>query len=67
MRTRLAALVAAVLAIAVPASAIAHGDVAPAPTFPGVLLEWRLEALVLIGLLAWSVLRSKAPAKSMTA
>ena len=43
-------LLAVGLALAVPARSYAHGGEAPAPTFPGVLLQWRLEPIVLVAL-----------------
>jgi putative copper resistance protein D len=52
MRTRPAAAVLAAIILALPARAAAHGGIAPAPSLPGVLLQWRLEPLVMIGLLA---------------
>jgi putative copper resistance protein D len=33
--------------LALPTAALAHGDEAPAPTLPGVLLEWSLDPLAL--------------------
>ena len=60
MRSRLAALLVAGLALAVPAPAMAHGASAPQPTFPAVLLEWRFEPLLLAGLalsaIGWLIL-----------
>jgi putative copper resistance protein D len=57
---RLASLLAAVGILAVPAGASAHGGEAPAPSFPAILLEWRMEPIVLSGLaiatIAWLVL-----------
>ena len=53
----------AVVTLALPASALAHGDEAPAPTFPGILLEWRLEPMVLalaaLAAIGWVVLRRR--------
>jgi putative copper resistance protein D len=43
-----AGLAAALLA-ALPAAALAHGDEAPAPTIPGVLLAWTFEPLPILG------------------
>jgi putative membrane protein len=37
--------------LATPAIALAHGDEAPAPSFPGVVFEWRFDPLVVAGLL----------------
>ena len=60
MRTRSAALLATSLALALPARSVAHGGEAPAPSIPQVLLEWRLEPIVLAGLaiaaVGWLVL-----------
>jgi putative membrane protein len=50
MRRRLGVLIGAILGLALPAAVLAHGATAPAPSFPGVLLEWRLEPLLLAGL-----------------
>ena len=48
------------LALAVPARSVAHGEAAPAPTFPDVLLQWRPEPIVLVALaaaaFAWVIL-----------
>jgi len=49
---RWSVLVAVGLAAAVPAQTAAHGPVAPAPTLPGVLLQWRPAPLVLVALVA---------------
>jgi len=38
------------LALALPERSLAHGAAAPAPIFPGVLFEWRLEPVVLVAL-----------------
>jgi putative copper resistance protein D len=40
----------ALLLIAVPSLALAHGAVEPAPTFPSVLLAWRFEPLPILGI-----------------
>ncbi|HSM38653.1 MAG TPA: cytochrome c oxidase assembly protein [Candidatus Limnocylindrales bacterium] len=37
------------LALLLPAASLAHGDEAPAPTFPGVLLRWSADPLPLLG------------------
>jgi putative copper resistance protein D len=42
---------AALLLTALPATVLAHGASAPQPTFPGVLLAWRFEPIVLGGVL----------------
>ncbi len=42
---------AAVLLLVVAGLALAHGDALPAPTFPGVLLDWSLDPLPLVGCL----------------
>ena len=47
---RVAPLLTLALALAVPTSALAHGGPVPPPSFPGVLLEWRMEPIVLLGL-----------------
>lgn len=61
MRSRLVAIGAALgAALAVPTRSLAHGAEAPPPTFPQVLLEWRLEPMVLAALavaaIAWVLL-----------
>jgi putative copper resistance protein D len=50
MRGRLSVLLGAALSIAVPGGTLAHGGTAPRPEFPEVLLEWRVEPVVLAGL-----------------
>ena len=56
LRSRIAPPVAAILALlGLPALALAHGAVVPAPTFPGVLLAWRLDPLPVAGLLATAI------------
>jgi len=50
MRKRIGVLPGAILGVALPGSALAHGAPAPAPSFPGVLLEWRFEPVVLAAL-----------------
>ncbi len=56
-------LVVAAITVALPARALAHGASVPAPSFPGVLLEWRFEPLVLGGValtaLGWLLLRRR--------
>jgi putative membrane protein len=53
---RLALLALAVaLGMALPATALAHGAAAPAPSLPGVLLEWSLDPLPLLGIIAAAV------------
>jgi putative membrane protein len=63
MRRRLGLGVAAVVALALPGHALAHGGYAPPPSFPGVLLEWRFEpvvlALVALAALGWLLLGSR--------
>lgn len=63
---RLASLLATALAIAIPMRASAHGGDAPAPSFPAVLLEWRMEPIVLAGLgiaaIGWVVLLRRVAA-----
>ena len=60
MRTWLGPLLATALALAIPTRLLAHGSPAPAPSFPQVLLEWRMEPIVLLALataaIAWLVL-----------
>jgi putative copper resistance protein D len=55
------------LALIVPPRALAHGSPAPAPSFPGVLLEWRMEPIVLLGLvaaaIAWVTLARRVAAR----
>jgi cytochrome c oxidase assembly factor CtaG len=48
---RLVPLAAGALALVWPASVLAHGEAAPRPELPGVLLEWSLDPLALIGIL----------------
>jgi putative copper resistance protein D len=51
-RRLLTAATATLAAVALaPAAVLAHGDEAPAPTLPGVLLAWRLDPLVIGGVL----------------
>jgi cytochrome c oxidase assembly factor CtaG len=52
MRTRLAPIAAVGLALAIPQLTLAHGGVAPEPSFPSVLVQWRFEPLVLAGVVA---------------
>jgi putative membrane protein len=63
MRTRLGVLIAAAMTVGLPARALAHGGSVPAPTFPGVLLEWRFEPVVLVGValaaIGWVALRRR--------
>ena len=60
-RTLAIPLALALLAVA-PAAVLAHGAQAAAPTFPAVLLEWRFDPIVVVGLIAaaaaylWAVL-----------
>jgi len=49
-RNLLAPLVVAAMSVAAPASVLAHGAAAPAPELPAVLLAWRFDPLVVIGL-----------------
>jgi len=59
----LSALVAVAVLLLMPAAVLAHGAVPAAPTFPGVLLAWRFDPLVIAGLLVaataylWAVRR----------
>ncbi len=43
---------AVAVVLALPARALGHGEVAPAPSFPAILFEWRFEPLVLAGVTA---------------
>ncbi len=60
---RATSLIIALVLLAVPGAALAHGDVAPSPTFPAVLFEWSLDPLAIVGLLLaalvyrWAVVR----------
>jgi len=60
MRSRLHAPLLAGLALAIPARSLAHGGDASAPGFPGILLEWRFEPIVLVGVaiaaIGWVIL-----------
>jgi cytochrome c oxidase assembly factor CtaG len=60
-------LLATGLALAVPARSFAHGSSPPAPAFPQVLLEWRLELALLLAVaiaaVAWVILRRRVAAK----
>jgi len=66
MRSRLVGLIAAAVGLWLPSRALAHGGPVPTPTFPAVLLEWRLEPLVLAGLavaaVGWLLLRRRVAA-----
>jgi putative copper resistance protein D len=50
--------------VTIPGRALGHGEPAPAPSFPGILLEWRFEPLVLAALVvtvvAWLLVGSQA-------
>jgi putative membrane protein len=63
LRWRTAIAVGACAALGLPAAAAAHGAVAPAPTLPGLLFEWRFEPAVLAGVAvaggAWLWLRRR--------
>lgn len=67
MRTRFPALLIAALAFALPARVLAHGGEVPAPTFPDVLLAWRLEPIVLAALaiaaMGWLILARRVAAR----
>jgi putative membrane protein len=60
-------LLASGLALAVPTRSFAHGSSPPAPTFPQVFLEWRLELPLLLSLAiaatAWVILLRRVAAK----
>jgi putative membrane protein len=64
---RLVPLLSIALALAVPSISMAHGSPAPAPSFPGVLLQWRLEPIVLLGLatasIGWVMLARRVAAR----
>ncbi len=47
---RLLPLASLPLWLSVPAAALAHGEAAPAPGWPGVLLEWSLDPLAVAGI-----------------
>jgi putative membrane protein len=57
---RLSGVLVIGLALVVPAPLFGHGETAPAPTLPGVLLQWRFEPIVLVALavaaVAWVIL-----------
>jgi putative membrane protein len=67
MRTRLGIPLSAAVAVTLPSEALAHGGAAPAPSFPGVLLQWRLEPVVLVGLttaaIVWVILARRVAAR----
>jgi len=67
MCSRLHAPLLAGLALAIPARSLAHGGDAPAPAFPGILLEWRFEPIVLLGLaigaIGWVILARRVAAR----
>jgi len=56
-------LVAVALMGAAPARVAAHGETPPPPAFPSVLLEWRLEPVLVVGIvlaaLAWLLLAGR--------
>ncbi len=66
MRNRLGGLIVAAIGLALPSRVLAHGGPVPLPTFPAVLLEWRLEPLVLVGVavaaVGWLLLRRRVAA-----
>ncbi len=53
---RVLAILPLALWLGLPAVAMAHGDAAPAPAWPGVLLEWSLDPLALAGIAVVAVL-----------
>jgi putative membrane protein len=67
LRSRFVAALGAAAALSiVPSRVLGHGTDAPEPAFPAVLLEWRLDPLIVIGTLAaggaywWAVRRVAA-------
>ncbi len=60
-------LAASGLALAMPMRSFGHGEDAPAPSFPGILLEWRLEPIVLAALaiaaVAWLLIGRQVVAR----
>ena len=64
---RVAPLLPLVFALAVPLRSFAHGSPAPPPSLPGVLLEWRMEPIVLLGLataaIGWVMLVGRVAAR----
>jgi putative membrane protein len=64
---RLTPFLAMALVLALPSPSFAHGGPAPAPSFPGLLLEWRMEPMVLLGLavaaIAWLMLARRVAAR----
>jgi putative membrane protein len=67
MRTRLGIPLLAAVAVTHPSEALAHGGAAPAPSFPGVLLQWRLEPVVLVAVataaIVWIILARRVAAR----
>jgi len=63
MRASLRAATVAAGLLLVPAAVLAHGEAAPEPRFPDVLLAWRFEPLVSAAVaavaIAWLVLRAR--------
>ena len=49
-RRRLLPLASLLLWLIAPAAALAHGEAAPAPSWPAVLLEWSLDPLAIAGI-----------------
>jgi putative copper resistance protein D len=54
-RVSRATAIAALLLLGTPLGALAHGEVAPPPTVPGVLLAWRFDPIPIIGVLVAAV------------
>ena len=60
---RVAVLIVPIGLLALPGAALAHGGGAPAPALPGVLLQWSVDPLPLVGIIAtaaaylWAVRR----------
>jgi putative copper resistance protein D len=64
---RMVVLATFLLWLCVPAVALAHGEPAPAPSWPGVLLEWSLDPLAVAGvgvvaMVYWTAVRQVAVA-----
>jgi putative membrane protein len=66
-RTTRAILAAAAALGALPSMALAHAETVEAPTFPAILLAWRLEPAVLVGVagtaIGWLILSRRVAAR----